>query len=57
MLQRLQEMGIYIDIGETDDIFTDEEDNFETLTQLLTRRQKEEAISNISLEKRGEEQQ
>lgn len=46
MLQRLQEMGIYIDTGDTDGIFTDEEDSFETLTQLLTRRQKEEAISS-----------
>lgn len=46
MLKRLQEMGIYFDIGDTDDVFTDEEDNFETLTQLLTRRQKEEAISS-----------
>ena len=37
MLKRLQEMGIYIDLGDTDDIWQDE-----TLTQFLIRRQAEE---------------
>lgn len=46
MLKRLQEMGLYFDLSDTDDVFTDEEDSFETLTQLLLRRQEEEAISS-----------
>ncbi len=42
MLKRLQEMGIYIDLGDTDDIWQDEDETFETLTQFLIRRQAEE---------------
>ena len=54
---RLQELGIYFDLSDTDDIFTEEEDSFETLTQLLTRRQREEAISDTPQTERGEQQQ
>lgn len=57
MLKRLQELGIYFDLSDTDDIFTEEEDSFETLTQLLTRRQREEAISDTPQTERGEQQQ
>ena len=42
MLKRLQEIGIYFDLSDTDDWWTDEDETFETLTQFLTRRQAEE---------------
>lgn len=42
MLRRLQEMGIYMDLSGMDDLWQDEDGTFETLTQLLTRRQAEE---------------
>lgn len=45
MLKRLQEIGIYFDLSDTDDLWQDEDETFETLTQFLTRRQAEE-ISN-----------
>lgn len=44
MLKRLQEIGVYFDLNDMDGLWQDEEENFETLTQLLTRRQAE-AIS------------
>ena len=42
MLKQLQEMGIYIDLSDMDDLWQDEDESFETLTQLLIRRQTEE---------------
>jgi len=42
MLKRLQEMGIYFDLSDTDDLWQDEDETFETLTQFLIRRQAEE---------------
>ncbi len=51
MLKRLQEMGIYIDLRDMDDWWQDENENFETLTQLLTRRQAEEINSEHPNEK------
>lgn len=42
MLKRLQEMGLYFDLGSMDGLWQDEEEVFETLTQLLTRRRAEE---------------
>ena len=42
MLKRLQEMGIYIDFNGMDDLWQDEDETFETLTQFLIRRQAEE---------------
>lgn len=42
MLKRLQQMGLYFDLGSMDRWWEDEEETFETLTQLLTRRQAEE---------------
>ena len=41
MLKRLQEIGIYFDLGDMDDLWQDDE-TFETLTQMLIRRQAEE---------------
>lgn len=50
MLKRLQEIGVYFDLGDIDDPLEDgEEEVFETLTQFLTRRQAE-AISTESPE-------
>lgn len=51
MLRRLQEIGFYVDMDDTDDWWQDDEDNFETLTQLLTRRQAEEIQTAHSIEK------
>jgi len=42
MLKRLQEMGIYFDLSDTDGLWQDEDETFETLTQFLIRRQAEE---------------
>lgn len=42
MLKRLQEIGFYVDFSDTDDWWQDDEDSFETLTQMLVRRQAEE---------------
>lgn len=51
ILKRLQEMGIYFDLSGTDDWWKDEEETFETLTQLLTRRQAEEISAEHPNEK------
>ena len=51
MLKRLQEMGIYIDLSDMDDLWQDEDETFETLTQLLARRQAEEINSKHPYEK------
>lgn len=51
MLRRLQEIGFYVDMDDTDDWWQDDEDNFETLTQLLTRRQAEEIQAAHPIEK------
>ena len=45
MLKRLQEVGIYVDLEDTDDLWKDEDESFETLTQLLIRRQAEETYT------------
>lgn len=37
MLQRLQEIGIYFDLNDMDDLWQGEDEAFETLTQFLTR--------------------
>lgn len=42
MLRRLQKMGICMDLSGMDGLRQDEDGTFETLTQLLTRRQAEE---------------
>lgn len=42
MLKRLREVGIYIDLSDTDDWWQSEDETFETLTQLLTRKQAEQ---------------
>lgn len=42
MLKRFQEMGIYVDLDDMDDLWQGEDETFETLTQFLTRRQAEE---------------
>jgi len=42
MLKQLQKMGIYFNLSDTDDLWRDENDTFETLTQLLIRRQTDE---------------
>lgn len=51
MLEQLQKMGVYIDLGDTDNWWKDEEETFETLTQLLTRRQAEEISAEHPNEK------
>lgn len=51
MLRRLQEIGFYVDVDDTDDWWQDEDENFETLTQLLTRRQAEEIQAAHPIEK------
>ena len=51
MLKRLQEMGIYIDLSDMDGLWQDEDENFETLTQLLARRQAEEISAEHPTEK------
>lgn len=42
MLKRLEDIGIYVDLDDMDDLWQSEDGTFETLTQLLTRRQTEE---------------
>lgn len=50
MLKRFQEMGIYVDLDDMDDLWQGEDETFETLTQLLTRRQAEEISSTVQLD-------
>ena len=55
MLKRLQEIGIYFDLGDMDDLWLDEDENFETLTQYLTRMQAEMSAHPIENEVNQEE--
>lgn len=47
MLKRLEEIGIYVDLDDMDDLWQGEDETFETLTQLLARRQAEEISKNV----------